>query len=26
VRFRERGIAWWAGLNLFQKLKAIVLG
>ena len=26
VRFRERGITWWDGLNLFEKLKAIVLG
>jgi hypothetical protein len=26
VRFRERGITWWDGLSLFQKLKVTLLG
>ena len=26
ANFRERGMAWWDGLNLFQKLKATLFG
>jgi len=26
VRFRERGVLWWAGLSIFQKLKVTLLG
>jgi hypothetical protein len=26
VRFRERGLRWWDGLSLFEKLKVTLLG
>ena len=26
VRYRERGVAWWASLSIFEKLKVTVLG
>lgn len=26
ARFREDGVAWWAGLSLFQKLRVILFG
>jgi hypothetical protein len=26
ARFRERGVLWWAGLSIFQKLKITLLG
>lgn len=26
IRFRTDGLAWWAGLGLFEKLKVVVLG
>ena len=26
IRFRDNGVLWWSGLNLFQKLKVMLLG
>ena len=26
IRFRDNGVRWWSGLNLFQKLKVMLLG
>lgn len=26
AKFREDGVAWWASLNIFQKLKIMLLG